>query len=299
MLKSNKLKGFIFSFLSAFLYALNVLVLKKFLGDISSNELLFLLYMGSTIGILLIMLLKNKEKATFKPQKKELPFISGIVICDILATILVAESLKHLNASTVALLSVLETTATIIISSIIFKIKINKNLILSVVFVTLGGILLSINSALKIDFSIASILVILATLLWGIKNNLTAKVSNNNPLLLVFYTCLAVTLFNFLFIIKDTNIITLITSHWYLLIIGFFTYGISILFFTYGTNFLGASKTTIIFSLRPIFSTILSIIIFKEKTNVLFIISLLFMSLGIYFTICDSRKKNNNYRERK
>lgn len=92
-----------------------------------------------------------------------------------------AESLKHLNASTVALLSVLETTATIIISSIIFKIKINKNLILSVEFVTLGGILLSINSALKIDFSIASILVILATLLWGIKNNLTAKVSNNNP----------------------------------------------------------------------------------------------------------------------
>lgn len=181
MLKSNKLKGFIFSFLSVFLYALNVLVLKKFLGDISSNELLFLLYMGSTIGILLIMLLKNNEKATFKPQKKELPFISGIVICDILATILVAESLKHLNASTVALLSVLETTATIIISSIIFKIKINKNLILSVVFVTLGGILLSINSALKIDFSIASILVILATLLWGIKNNLTAKVSNNNP----------------------------------------------------------------------------------------------------------------------
>ncbi len=70
MLKSNKLKGFIFSFLSAFLYALNVLVLKKFLGDISSNELLFLLYMGSTIGILLIMLLKIMKKQHLNLKRK-------------------------------------------------------------------------------------------------------------------------------------------------------------------------------------------------------------------------------------
>lgn len=70
MLKSNKLKGFIFSFLSVFLYALNVLVLKKFLGDISSNELLFLLYMGSTIGILLIMLLKIMKKQHLNLKRK-------------------------------------------------------------------------------------------------------------------------------------------------------------------------------------------------------------------------------------
>ena len=70
MLKSNKLTGFKFSFLSVFLYALNVLVLKKFLGDISSNELLFLLYMGSTIGILLIMLLKIMKKQHLNLKRK-------------------------------------------------------------------------------------------------------------------------------------------------------------------------------------------------------------------------------------
>lgn len=102
------IKGYMFSFISAFLYALNVLVLKYFLKDVSSNELLFLLYLGSTIGILLIMLLKNK-KVTFKPQKNEISFISGIIICDILATLFIAISLKSLNASTVSLFSVLET----------------------------------------------------------------------------------------------------------------------------------------------------------------------------------------------
>lgn len=287
------IKGYMFSFISAFLYALNVLVLKYFLKDVSSNELLFLLYLGSTIGILLIMLLKNK-KVTFKPQKNEISFISGIIICDILATLFIAISLKSLNASTVSLFSVLETATTLIISAIIFKIKINKNLVFSVIFVTLGGIILSINNTLYIDFSIASIFVILATILWGLKNNLTAKVSGRNPLLLVFYTCLAVTLFNLIFIITDTNIINLVLNHWYLLFIGFFTYGISILYFTYGTEFLGASKTAIIFSLSPIISVFLSIIVFKDKINYLFIVSLIFMIIGIYFTIYDTKKINKN-----
>lgn len=288
---NKKMKGILFSFISSFLYALNVLALKYFMKDVSSNELLFLLYTGSTIGILLIILFK-KQKISFVPKREEISFIFGTIICDILATLLITESLKFLNASIVSLLSVLETAATIIISYIIFKNKINRNLIFSVIFVTFGGIILSINSALKVDFSMASIFVILATFLWGLKNNLTAKVSNKNPLLLVFYTCFAVSIFNLLFIIKDSNIFMLIFNHWYLLIIGFFTYGLSILYFAYGTKFLGASKTAIIFSLSPIFSTILSIIIFNEKSNILFIISLIFMIIGIYFTIYDNKKNN-------
>lgn len=288
---NKKMKGILFSFISSFLYALNVLVLKYFMKDISSNELLFLLYTGSTIGILLIILFK-KQKISFVPKREEISFIFGTIICDILTTLLITESLKFLNASIVSLLSVLETAATIIISYIVFRNKINSNLIFSVIFVTFGGIILSINSALKVDFSMASILVILATFLWGLKNNLTAKMSNKNPLLLVFYTCFTVSIFNLLFIIKDSNIFMLIFNHWYLLIIGFFTYGLSILYFAYGTKFLGASKTAIIFSLSPIFSTILSIIIFNEKSNILFIISLILMIIGIYFTIYDNKKNN-------
>lgn len=290
---NKKTKGIIFSIISAFLYALNVLVLKYFLERVSSNELLFLLYLGSVIGILLIGIVKNKKKVIVKPTKKVIPFIFCIILCDVMSNFLIIEALKYLNASTVSLLSVLETATTIFISFIIFKNRINKNLILSLIFVTLGGILLSINSAIKIDFSFASVLVILATILWGLKNNLTEKISDKNPLLLVFYSCLVIMIFNLLHILKDTNIISLILNNWYLLIIGFFTYGVSILYFVYGTNFLGASKTSIINSLSPLFSTFLSIIIFKDKINFLFILSMFFMSLGIYYTIYDIRKNNS------
>lgn len=290
MIKSNNLKGFIFSFLSAVLYAINVPISKKFINELSSNELLFLLYIGSAIGVLIIILLNKKNNKTLKPSKEERPYIGGIILCDIIAAILIVESLRYLNASTVSLLSILEIGATIIISTIIFKTKIYKNLILSVIFVTLGGIILSIDNTTNISLSLVILLPVVAAILWGLENNLTAKISNKNPLLLVFYKCLSVAIFNMIFILKDTNIIILIYNYWYLLLLGFLTYGLSILYFAYSTNLLGASKTAIVFSLSPIFSTIFSIIIFKDKINTFFIISLLLMLIGIYFSIIDSRK---------
>lgn len=292
MLNVKLSKGFIFSFLSAFLYALNVPISKYYLNNISSNELLFLLYFGSAVGILLIILLNRKKKISLKPSKAETPYILGVVLCDIFAALLIVESLRYLNASTVSLLSILEIGATIIFSFLLYKNKISINLILSVIFVTLGGGFLSIDSSLKINFSLGIMFVLLATILWGLENNLTAKVSNKNPSLLVFYKCLSVSLFNFLFIFNNSNILNLMANYWYLLIIGFFTYGISILSFAFGTKFIGASKTAIIFSLSPIFSTIISIILFKENINIFFVVSLIFMIIGIYYTISDNQKSN-------
>ena len=99
--------------------------------------------MGSAVGIFIIILLNKKCSKKFTPSKEEIPYIGGIILCDVIAAILIVESLKHLNASIVSLLSILEIGATIIISTAIFKTKMHKNLALSVIFVTLGGIMLS------------------------------------------------------------------------------------------------------------------------------------------------------------
>lgn len=289
MQKGNYYKGFVLSFLSAFLYSLNVPVAKFFLDDLSSTALLFLLYLGSALGMFFIILFKKNERS-FKPKKEEIPFISRVIICDVLAALLIVSSLKYLNASTVSLLSIFEIASTIMASYLIFKNKVNKNMIISLIAVTLGGIALSIDPHSKYYFSLAVLLVIGASFLWGLENNLTAKVSENNPLLLVFYKCFFVALFNLIFICFNNNILSIIINYWYLPIIGFFTYGISILCFAYSTKYIGASKTSIIFSLSPIFSTALSLFIFKENVNILFVIGLIFMIIGMYFTINDNEK---------
>ena len=288
MLKKNEKKGLLFALLSAFLYDLNVPVSKYSLKTLSTNEILFLLYFGSAIGLFLLMLFNKKQKFSLKPQKGESTFILGVIICDILASLFIVESLKFIDASVVSLISILEISFTILISHFIFKTKLSKNLIMAVILVSIGGILLSFDSSVEFKLSIASMLTVFATACWGLENNLTAKVSDKNPLLLVFYKCFAVAIFNLLFIL-NINIFELFINNWYLLIIGFFTYGISILYYAYAINYIGISKTSIIFSFSPVFGAFISLILFKDKIDIYFVISLILMLMGIYFTIIDKK----------
>lgn len=294
MLKKNERKGLLFAFLSAFLYDLNVPVSKYSLKTLSTNEILFLLYFGSAVGLFLLMLFNKKQKFSLKPPKGESIFIIGVIIFDILAALFIVESLKYIDASTVSLISILEISFTIVISHFIFKTKISKNLIIAVILVSIGGILLSFDSSTEFKLSIASMLTVFATACWGLENNLTAKVSDKNPLLLVFYKCFAVAIFNLLFIL-NINIFELFINNWSLLVIGFFTYGISILYYVYAINYIGISKTSIVFSFSPIFGALISLILFKEKITIYFVISLILMLMGIYFTIIDKKniKKGN------
>lgn len=294
MLKKNEKKGLLFAFLSAFLYDLNVPVSKYSLKTLSTNEILFLLYFGSAVGLFLLMLINKKQKFSLKPEKGESIFIIGVIIFDILAALFIVESLKYIDASTVSLISILEIGFTIVISHFIFKTKISKNLIIAVILVSIGGILLSFDSSTEFKLSIASMLTVFATACWGLENNLTAKVSDKNPLLLVFYKCFAVAIFNLLFIL-NINIFELFINNWYLLVIGFFTYGISILYYVYAIKYIGISKTSIVFSFSPVFGALISLILFKEKITIYFVISLILMLMGIYFTIIDKKniKKGN------
>lgn len=294
MLKKNERKGLLFAFLSSFLYDLNVPVSKYSLKTLSTNEILFLLYFGSAVGLFLLMLFNKKQKFSLKPQKGESIFIIGVIIFDILAALFIVESLKYIDASTVSLISILEISFTIVISHFIFKTKISKNLIIAVILVSIGGILLSFDSSTEFKLSIASMLTVFATACWGLENNLTAKVSDKNPLLLVFYKCFAVAIFNLLFIL-NINIFELFINNWFLLVIGFFTYGISILYYVYAINYIGISKISIVFSFSPVFGALISLILFKEKITIYFVISLILMLMGIYFTIIDKKniKKGN------
>lgn len=294
MLKKNERKGLLFAFLSSFLYDLNVPVSKYSLKTLSTNEILFLLYFGSAVGLFLLMLFNKKQKFSLKPQKGESIFIIGVIIFDILAALFIVESLKYIDASTVSLISILEISFTIVISHFIFKTQISKNLIIAVILVSIGGILLSFDSSTEFKLSIASMLTVFATACWGLENNLTAKVSDKNPLLLVFYKCFAVAIFNLLFIL-NINIFEFFINNWFLLVIGFFTYGISILYYVYAINYIGISKTSIVFSFSPVFGALISLILFKEKITIYFVISLILMLMGIYFTIIDKKniKKGN------
>lgn len=278
--------GIVFAFLSAIFYSLNIPISKYYINKVTSNELLFLTYLGSSIGLLLVNIFHKKNEAKIK---RDLKTEGIIILCDMFASLFIVLSLKFVNASTVSLLSLLETVFTLIISYLFFKNKINKNLILSAIFVTIGGLVLSINEIINFNISIYILLILIATILWGLENNLTPCVNQKNIPILIFYKCLTISLFNLLFFRKNTNLISLISNNYILLIIGFFSYGLSFLFYAYSTKKIGANKTAIIFSFSPFFSAILSFLLFKNHLSIAALISLIFMTIGVIYSIKEKK----------
>ena len=282
--------GLILAICSAFLYAFNVIIEKKYVDMISSEVILFMMYLGGGIGLFIIHLLtKNSKKISqSKITKKEIPKVVVIVICELLASFLIIEAVKNVNASLVSLLSVFEIIMTAICAYFIFKDPIEKHEIISIILMVLGCIILNFKSNILDGIGFSSLLVIGACFFWGLENNVTASISSKEPAFFTAIKCLSVSI---LYLILTLFKGTFNLSMPILIIYGFFTYGLSVLTYALSTKHLGANKATIIFSFSPIFGVLLAVLIYKDGLTFTFIISMILMILAILCITLGSNKK--------
>ncbi|MEG1496923.1 MAG: EamA family transporter, partial [Clostridiales bacterium] len=66
--------------------------------------------------------------------------------------------------------------------------------------------------------------------------------------------------------------------------------GLSIFFYIYAQRELGAAKTSTYYGIAPFIGVLFSLIIFREIPSISFIIALIFMIFGTYFTSTDHKK---------
>ncbi|MBR3208949.1 MAG: DMT family transporter [Bacilli bacterium] len=277
------------SLISAFLYAFNVIIEKKYISYMSSEQILFLMYFGAGLGLYLLHLFSKKSKKikSEKLTKKEMPKVILIVICELVASFLIIEALKNVNASLVSLLSIFELIMTSICAYFLFNDPIERDELIAIILVVVASIVLNFKEGIFSSVGLSSLFVIVACLCWGIENNITALISSKEPSFFTSIKCGAVSiLYLIIILIKGDFYI----SNCILIVIGFFTYGLSILAYALSTKYLGASKATLVFSFSPIFGVILAILIYGEKITHSFMLSLVLMIMAILF-INNNEKK--------
>ena len=286
----NKI-GVILALISAFFSALYVIFEKKYILLTNSESILFLMYLGAGLGLLITYLLtKNSSKIKQeKITKKELPQVALIVICELVASLLIIEALKIVSAGVVSLLLVFEIIMTSIFAYLIFKEPIENNELVSIVLIIIGFVILNLDINSISQISISSLLVIGACISWGLENNVTSLLSSKEPALFTSVKCLSVSIL-YLVIALIGN--SLDISHPILLFYGFLSYGIGILTYALSTKYLGANKATLIFSFNPIFGVLLAITLYKEVVTTSFFISSIIMIIAIIILNKPSKKKS-------
>lgn len=290
MLKGRNVKyiAIVYAILAALFYGFSAPLSKVLLNFISPYLMSSLLYFGAGIGMLLIVLLSKRQRELPLSKtygKKDIKYIVWMILLDIIAPILLMLGLLRTNASTTSLLNNFEIVFTAIIAMIFFKEVIGKKMWISIALIVISGVLLSFEDFTGFHISFGAILVLLASLSWGLENNCTRMLSHGNPLYVVILKGFGSGLGSFIIALSLNEL----SAIWYYvllaLLLGFFSFGMSLYFYISAQKTLGAARTSAYYATAPFAGAIFSFLFLREAISIVFVIAFVVMAFGTYLAI--------------
>ena len=278
----NRFAAF-FAILAAALYALSAPLSKLFLQDVAPTVMASLLYLGAGLGMMLLSLARRvlgRPSAEARLTRKDLPFTLGMIALDILAPILLMLGLERSTAANVSLLNSFEIVTTSLIALLIFRERISRRLWVAIGLITLSTVLLSLQDAESLRFSVGSIFVLLACCCWGLENNCTRMLSYSDPQQIVVIKGLGSGAGSMLVAMLTGAPMPSASRVFPVLLLGFVAYGLSITFYIYAQRDLGAARTSAYYAVQPFIGVLLSLVFFRELPGALFFIALALMAVG-------------------
>lgn len=299
-MSKNIKKGIGFAVLAAALYAIGAPLSKLLLGVMPPTLMAGFLYLGAGAGMVIVWLFRKcrKDKKTeAKLTKKDFSLIIAMIILDIAAPIFLMYGLSLTTAANTSLLNNFEIVATSVIALVMFKEAISSKLWIGIVLITISSLILAFEDiTTSFSFSYGSLFVILACICWGFENNCTRKISSKDPLQIVLIKGIFSGIGSVIIGLIIGERMTALWSVFAALGLGFVAYGLSIFFYVYAQRELGAARTSAYYAVAPFIGVVLSLIIFKNSINYIFIIASIIMVIGAYLSSNDKpffKKKKN------
>lgn len=280
--------------LAAFLYALSTPVAKILLNVIGPSMLAALLYLGAGCGMLLMQQMKPRQsKTTDRITRIDLPYVIGMVLLDILAPILLLNGTARTTAANVSLLSNFEIAATALIAAFAFQEKISGRMWAALALITLSSIILSFEGTASISFSSGSLLVLAASVCWGLENNCTRKLSARNTYEIVVIKGLGAGTGALIIALLLGEKLPALNYGFTALCLGFTAYGLSIFAYVRAQHGIGAARTSAFYALAPFLSALLSFLFLHEQLSSRYLLGLAVMIPGSLLAVLDTLKQEH------
>lgn len=283
----QKTKAIIYALLAAAFYAVSIPFSKLLLNHVGTTTMAALLYLGAGIGIG-IMSLFNKQEQSTKLDRKDLPFVVGMIVLDIAAPIFLMLGIAYGSSSNASLLGNFEIVATTIIALAVFKETVSRRLWAAIVLITISSILLSFEGAESFRFSYGSLFVLLATVCWGFENNCTRNISSKSTYEIVIlkgiFSGLGSLVIAFIKFEAMPQLIYIALA----MLLGFVAYGLSIFLYVRAQNILGAAKTSAYYAVAPFIGAFLSFVFLKEYSTEMYLMALTIMIVGTALVVADT-----------
>ena len=295
-MKDTRIKAIIYAFLAALFYAVNVPCAKRLMDDAAPTFMAAFLYLGAGIGVGIMYLFRfRKEKLEQKLGRKDIPYTVAMVVLDIVAPILLMAGVSIGTAANASLLGNFEIVATTLIALLFFKEKVSWRLWIAIALVTCSSIILSFSGSGSLQFSLGSLLVIGATVCWGLENNCTRSISDKSSYQIVTIKGLGSGAGAFIIAVILGEKLPPLKNIILILALGYVSYGLSIFTYVRAQNTLGAAKTSAYYAAAPFIGVLLSVLFLKEQLSFTFLIALLVMIAGTVVIIYETLVHNHTH----
>jgi len=295
-MEQNKLKAIMFAFLAAVFYAINVPISKVLLQHVGPTTMAALLYLGAGIGIGMMSLFNKKDREKAESlTKAELPYIVGMIVLDIAAPIFLMLGISYGSSANASLLGNFEIVATTVIALILFKEAVTKRLWVAIGLITLSSILLSFEGTDSFHFSYGSLLVIMATVCWGLENNCTRELSSKSTYQIVMLKGLCSGLGALVIALIKRESFPGIGYIAIALALGFVAYGLSIFMYVRAQKVLGAAKTSAYYAVNPLIGALLAFVFLSESLSWMYVIALIVMVIGSAIVVVDTLIRQHDH----
>ena len=256
--------------LAAALYALNAPLSKLLLAQVPPSMMAALLYLGAGLGMLAMSLIRKAAghpPAEQKLSRRDLPYTLGMIVLDIAAPILLMAGIRLTSPENASLLNNFEIVATSLIALLIFRERISRRLWAAIGLIVVASAMLTIEEGAGLQFSMGSVLVLLASCCWGMENNCTRMLSQSDPQQIVIVKGLGSGAGALIVALLTGEAFPALAAVLPALLLGFVAYGLSIFFYVYAQRYLGAAKTSACYAIPPFIGVALSFIIFRDMPH--------------------------------
>ena len=293
-MKGTRVKAITSAFLAAVFYAVNIPMSKLLLRHVGETMMAALLYLGAGIGISILSIISSKSRSgAEKLNRNDWPYVVGMVVLDIAAPILLMAGVSRGSSANASLLGNFEIVATTLIALILFGEVVSKRLWIAISLITVSSIMLGFEGAESFRFSTGSVLVLAATVCWGLENNCTRKISTKSTYEIVIikgiFSGLGALCIAFLRheSFPEPEYIAAV------LLLGFVAYGLSIFLYVRAQRDLGAAKTSAYYAVAPFVGSFLSFVFLREQLSWMYLITLIIMIAGSVLVVVDTLIHNH------
>jgi drug/metabolite transporter (DMT)-like permease len=284
-------RGHLAGLLAALLFGCSAPLISTLTGSGSALSIAGLLYGGAALALLMVRAVRGTQAETPVgwqdwPALTALTLLGGVV-----GPVALVLGLTRLSAASSSLLLNLEAVFTLGIAVLLGREHLGRRGLLSALLTIAAAMVLS-EGSLSGANGVGSALIALATLAWGIDNNLSQRLSLRNPIQIATFKAAGASL--------PMLTLALLLGHSFpsppvalgLLGIGALGYGISIWLDLIALRDLGAAREAVVFSTAPFMGALFSLAILREPFTQQLLVAAVLMAAGVVLLM---REKHSHW----